>query len=256
MRDAVFCFPGSQGILQGNNAKAGGKPLAGKELTMNFGSNLRKLRKEKNLTQEALAECLNVSAQTVSKWENGASMPDISLLPLLADYFQVSVDSLLMHDAAQRLQDVRNLGKEIRALAEAGKKAEAYTRLKASMNQWKLSVSVNHLMSWTARQYALECTGADRTRLLEEAISWADRTIFLDCGETGRTVQAKMSKCYCLMELDRRQEAMDIAESLPSLYSSREIVLSRITSGDEQQQFIQSALQDLDELKNSLQALN
>ena len=64
-----------------------------------------------------------------------------------------------------------------------------------------------------------------------------------------------MSKCYCLMELDRRQEARDIAESLPSLYSSREIVLSRITSGDEQQQFSQSALQDLDELKDSLQAL-
>ena len=51
MRNTVFCFPGSQGILQENNAKAGSKPLAGKELTMNFGSNLRKLRKEKNLTQ-------------------------------------------------------------------------------------------------------------------------------------------------------------------------------------------------------------
>ena len=222
---------------------------------MNFGSNLKKLRKEKNLTQEALAECLNVSAQTVSKWENGASMPDVSMLPLLADYFQVSVDSLLMHDAAQRLQDVRNLGKEIRALADAGKTPEAYTRLKASMKQWKLSVSVNHLMSWTARKYALECTGAERIRLLEEAIVWADRGISLDCGETGRTVQAKMSKCYCLMDLDRRQEAREIAESLPSVYSSREIVLARITSGDEQQQFIQSALQDLDELKKSLQAL-
>ena len=52
LRDAVFCFPGSQGILQGNNAKAGSKPLAGKELTMNFGSNLRKLRKEKNLVSQ------------------------------------------------------------------------------------------------------------------------------------------------------------------------------------------------------------
>ena len=222
---------------------------------MNFGSNLKKLRKEKNLTQDTLAECLNVSAQTVSKWENGASMPDVSMLPLLADYFQVSVDSLLMHDAAQRLQEVRDLGKEIRALADSGKVKEAYTRLKASMNQWKLSVPVNHLMSWTARQYALKCTGDERTRLLEEAISWADRAISLDCGETGRTVQAKMSKCYCLMDLDRRQEAMDLADSLPSVYSSREIVLARITSGDEQQQFIQSALQDLDELKESLQAL-
>ena len=255
MRNTVFFSPGSQGILQVKNAKADVKTLAGKDLTMNFGSNLKKLRKEKNLTQEALAECLNVSAQTVSKWENGASMPDISLLPLLADYFQVSVDSLLMHDAAQRLQEVRNLGKEIRALADAGKTPEAYALLKASMNQWKLSVSVNHLMSWTARQYAQECTGSDRIRLMEEAISWADRVISLDCGETGRTVQAKMSKCYCLLDLDRRQEARDIAESLPSLYSSREIVLARITSGDEQQQFIQSALQDLEELKESLQAL-
>lgn len=222
---------------------------------MNFGSNLRKLRKEKNLTQEALAECLNVSAQTVSKWENGASLPDISLLPLLADYFQVSVDSLLMHDAARRLQDIRNLGKEIHALTDAGKSSEAYARLKASMNQWKLSVSVNHLMGWTTRQYALECSGADRTRLLEEAISWADRSIFLDCGETGRTVQAKMTKCYCLMDLGRQQEARDIADSLPSLYSAREIVLARIASGGEQQKLIESALQDLDNLKESLHAL-
>ena len=182
-------------------------------------------------------------------------MPDISLLPLLADYFQVSVDSLLMHDAEQGLQDVRYLGKEIRTLVDAGKAQEAYTRLKSSMNQWKLSVSVNHFMSWSARQYAQECTGAERIRLLEEAIFWADKTIFLDCGETGRTMQAKMAKCYCLLDLDRRQEARDIAESLPSLYSSREIVLARITSGGEQQQFIQTALQDLDELKESLQAL-
>ena len=222
---------------------------------MNFGSNLKKLRKEKNLTQEALAECLNVSAQTVSKWENSASMPDISLLPLLADYFQVSVDSLLMHDAAKRLQDVRNLAGEIHSLADAGKTKEAYNQLKFSMNQWKLSVSVNHLMSWTARQYAMECVGADRIRLLQEAISYADKAIFLDCGETGRTVQAKMTKCYCLMDLERRQEAMDIAASLPSLYSSREIVLAKLTSGKEQQKLISSALQDLAELKKELQSI-
>ena len=222
---------------------------------MNFGSNLKKLRKEKNLTQEALAECLNVSAQTVSKWENSASMPDISLLPLLADYFQVSVDSLLMHDAAKRLQDVRNLAGEIHSLADAGKTKEAYNRLKFSMNQWKLSVSVNHLMSWTARQYAMECVGADHIRLLEEAISYADKAIFLDCGETGRTVQAKMTKCYCLMDLERRQEAMDIAASLPSLYSSREIVLAKLTSGKDQQKLISSALQDLAELKKELQSI-
>jgi len=52
------------------------------------------LRKEKGLTQEALAQQLGVSFQAVSKWENGQSCPDIALLPLLADVFGVTVDSL------------------------------------------------------------------------------------------------------------------------------------------------------------------
>ena len=59
-------------------------------MTMDFGNNLKKLRKEKNLTQEELAECLNVSPQTVSKWENNLSMPDITVLPLMADFFGIS----------------------------------------------------------------------------------------------------------------------------------------------------------------------
>jgi len=52
------------------------------------------LRREKGMTQEALADQLGVSFQAVSKWENSQSCPDIALLPLLADIFHVSVDSL------------------------------------------------------------------------------------------------------------------------------------------------------------------
>jgi len=52
------------------------------------------LRKEKGLTQEALAQQLGVSFQAVSKWENEQSCPDIALLPLLADIFEVTIDSL------------------------------------------------------------------------------------------------------------------------------------------------------------------
>ena len=52
-------------------------------------------RKQKGLTQEGLAELCSVSAQAVSKWENGLTAPDISLLPRLAEIFGVSVDELL-----------------------------------------------------------------------------------------------------------------------------------------------------------------
>ena len=51
---------------------------------MNFSENLRRLRKAKDIKQEALAEAMNVSRQTVSKWENGTAMPDFkSLMHLL-----------------------------------------------------------------------------------------------------------------------------------------------------------------------------
>lgn len=52
----------------------------------NIGSFLKILRKEKNLTQEQLAEQFNVSSRTVSRWETGSNMPDLSLLVELADY--------------------------------------------------------------------------------------------------------------------------------------------------------------------------
>lgn len=63
-----------------------------------FGMKISKLRKEKNMTQEELAEKVNISAQAVSKWENDISLPDISVLPTLADLFNVSIDELLGRD--------------------------------------------------------------------------------------------------------------------------------------------------------------
>jgi transcriptional regulator with XRE-family HTH domain len=56
---------------------------------------IAELRKEKGSTQAELAEFLGVSFQSVSKWENGTTMPDITFLPNLAEYFEISVDELL-----------------------------------------------------------------------------------------------------------------------------------------------------------------
>ena len=57
-----------------------------------IGKKIRTLRKNKNMTQERLAEVLSVSSQAVSKWENGISMPDIELLPIIARYFGITMD--------------------------------------------------------------------------------------------------------------------------------------------------------------------
>ena len=60
------------------------------------------LRKEKGLTQAALAERLNLSNRAVSKWENGDGMPDVSVLPDLADALGVTVDELLRGERSER----------------------------------------------------------------------------------------------------------------------------------------------------------
>ena len=62
---------------------------------MKFDENLRAFRKQKEFSQEYLAEKMNVSRQTISKWENGTAMPDLKKLTDLASLFDVSMDELL-----------------------------------------------------------------------------------------------------------------------------------------------------------------
>ena len=60
-----------------------------------LGINIKALRKRKHLTQEQFAERIGVSSQAVSKWETGVCYPDISLLPIIAQFFDITIDELL-----------------------------------------------------------------------------------------------------------------------------------------------------------------
>lgn len=59
-----------------------------------IGERIAELRKQKGMTQEELASVIGVSAQSVSKWENNTTMPDILLLPVIADIYGVTIDEL------------------------------------------------------------------------------------------------------------------------------------------------------------------
>ena len=67
-----------------------------------IGKNIHALRKQQGLTQEELADSVKVSFQAVSKWENGNSLPDISVLPLLANVLHCSIDQLMGYAAEQK----------------------------------------------------------------------------------------------------------------------------------------------------------
>ena len=93
---------------------------------MKTGGFLKTLRKEKNLTQEQLAERLGVSGRTVSRWETGNNMPDISLLVEIVDFYDVSIPELI--DGERKSE---NMNEEVREVVD--KMADYAGTEKASM---------------------------------------------------------------------------------------------------------------------------
>ena len=76
-------------------------------MKLNIAQNLKKYRRERDITQEALAKELGISAQSVSKWECGEGYPDIELLPNLANHLNITIYELLGNDSAARQQDIQ-----------------------------------------------------------------------------------------------------------------------------------------------------
>jgi len=81
-----------------------------------IGENIATLRKNKGMTQEALASAIGVSPQSVSKWENSTNLPDIALLPILADIFQVQIDQLFGRGLTEGCSQDQILEKSCEAL--------------------------------------------------------------------------------------------------------------------------------------------
>ena len=69
-------------------------------MELNIGNQIKRLRRERDITQEEFASVLGVSYQSVSRWENNTCYPDIELLPTIADFFGISIDRLMGVDEA------------------------------------------------------------------------------------------------------------------------------------------------------------
>ena len=71
---------------------------------MEFGTKIKTLRNKRGITQEALAKAMGVTPQTVSKWENDVTMPDVALLPELSVFFGVTIDELFSLNAEKQME--------------------------------------------------------------------------------------------------------------------------------------------------------
>ncbi|MFD1849728.1 helix-turn-helix domain-containing protein [Oceanobacillus bengalensis] len=89
-----------------------------------IGMNIRVLRKKYKLSQEVLAERVNVSRQTVAKWESGEALPDIYKCQLLADIFQITLDQLSKDMSKEELDHLAPKGKHFFGVVKVGERGQ------------------------------------------------------------------------------------------------------------------------------------
>lgn len=85
-------------------------------MNLRLGEKIRTLRKARNLSQEVLAQYLGVSFQAVSKWENGDTMPDVTLIPAIASFFEVSTDELFDFNLMEQEEKVMEICRQAAAV--------------------------------------------------------------------------------------------------------------------------------------------
>ena len=126
-----------------------------------FADNIIRFRKDKGVTQEQLADFLGVTKASVSKWETKQSMPDISLLPIIASYFDVSIDELLGYEPKLLVEEIEkiygDLSKEYatQPFEEVMSKSEALVKQYFNCYPFLLQIAVlwlNHYMLASSKE--------------------------------------------------------------------------------------------------------
>ncbi|MCL2224186.1 MAG: helix-turn-helix domain-containing protein [Defluviitaleaceae bacterium] len=142
-------------------------------MKISIGENVKLLRSEKQVTQEQLADYLKISCQAVSKWENGVTTPDIALLPIIAEYFDITIDELFKVDMTGYKNRAERLTAryDMTGRKEDFDKAEAeYERLVSSDNADACDISGYARLNI----YRADALAAKAESLLNEAISLGD----------------------------------------------------------------------------------
>jgi len=173
-----------------------------------FYRNLKRLRLEKKLTQEQAAQALGVSAQSVSRWECGTTLPDVSMLPAIARLYCVTIDDLYKGTSTA----YENYASRLCSVFEATKQPEDF--LAAEMEYRRLLKSGNYtpedLRSYgILNQYMMEVC-------MEKAEELFDRVLKKGVAEDPEMYwRVRRQKGYFLWQVGRNQETVD--EFLPQV---------------------------------------
>lgn len=208
------------------------------DVRIKIGERIRLLRKKNDVTQDMLAEQLGVTPQAVSRWESGVCYPDMNFLPLIADYFSVTMDDLLCYNNARKEQRVDEILEEAEKMLDRERLTDAAELLRSGLAEYpssfRLQIELAEVLSLYAESLRDEegnaPTGVDK--LLEEAVSLC-RHVLEDCTDDLLRDRTKKTLCDIYAhQLDNDAEALRIADQLHSMSYSREIIKATILTGD------------------------
>jgi transcriptional regulator with XRE-family HTH domain len=191
---------------------------------ISIAKNLRLLRQGKNLTQEELAAFLNVSSQAVSKWESDKSYPDITLLPALAQFFDVAVDDLLgMDDIKSKAERdaIISRAEELINNADEAKYIEAVELLRETLKFYTDDYGMMRFLS-----QLLISNGNLGETAVYEAIALEER-IFAESKDNAERYEALKRLAIFYGNLGDTEKALEYADQLSEIEQTREWVLSR-----------------------------
>lgn len=177
---------------------------------INIAAMLIRKRKEKGVTQDELAEYIGVSKASVSKWETGQSYPDITFLPQLATYFNITIDDLMGYSPQMTKEDIRKtyhkLSLDFATKAFDDVLAECFGIIKKYYSCFPLLYRMAVLL---VNHYSLSKSEQQRIEMMQKSIELCER-VRNESGDVWLAKEATLIQALCYLTLNEPLPVLDL----------------------------------------------
>lgn len=182
-----------------------------------IGDNIKRLRKQRGITQETLADHMHISTAAVSKWERNDTLPDISMVIPLASYFGVSTDEILGLDAAKNEEKIKQYLDEANHLAAIGKARERFDLITKAYNEFPNDWRIVEDYMWQLN-YDPNCTDPYGNSVHKDELYRLCERVLNEC-TIDKTRYAALSIIGGLYILDgEKKKAIETAQRFPDYW--------------------------------------